>query len=306
MKINFIQNIIDILRGKKRLSATLFESRLQKDYQRFFGNTEISFAQIKNFMDLFVRSGCEFLRLDKGGMVFKKNDICFIVDPYYPWIAKEIFVDEIYKLESTLDANKTYTVFDLGANRCYASLYFAQNNRVNSVYAFEMVPQTIELVKENINLNSSLFQDVHKIHLYEFGLGKTSSTISIQRLSHRDGCNTINPDFIESYMPEEKGKGIEQLCLIKKVSEVFRHIIEDEDIDNIIFKIDVEGAEYDIMEDLAANYPEIFSKIEILIGDTHLGFERFFNSLPSDKFHIVKTNPSDNGCCSFEIIRKPQ
>ena len=84
-------------------------------------------------------------------------------------------------------------------------------------------------------------------------------------------------------MPEEIGRGIPQICDVKKASEILKPIIIGNDVKNIILKIDAEGAEYDIFEDLRDNFPEIFDRVEIIVGDAHLGFERFFNCLNFSK-----------------------
>ena len=237
---------------------------------------------------------------EKHEVIFSDKDVNILTDVTYPWIAGEIFGLDIYKFKSEIDMTKKYSVLDIGANRCYASVYFAQKEWVKDVYAFELVPQTAEFAKKNIELNPK-YKD--KIKLYPFGLGKENTETAIQMLTHRDGCNTMMQEFFDNYMPEEQGKGIIQKCDVRKSSQVLRKIIEENVLDNIIFKIDAEGAEYDIMEDLKDNYPQIFDKIEILIGDTHLGFERFYNLLPKNKFKIVYANKQEDGCCPFEIAK---
>lgn len=237
---------------------------------------------------------------ETGEILLTKGDINFITDFNYPYIALEIFKDELYKISSDIDYSKQYTVLDIGANRGYASLYFAKYNWVKDIYSFELVPETAEIAKRNLDLNPSCSK---KISFYNFGLAEEEKEILINRLPHRDGCNTINNNFLNNYMPEEKGKGINELCHVKRASDVLKSIVETNRIENIIFKIDVEGAEYEIMKDLHYNYPEIFEKICLLVGDTHLGFEDFYKYLPQDKFKIVYANKQTNGCCPFEIRR---
>ena len=219
----------------------------------------------------------------------------------YPWIVKEIFAQGIYDFHAPIDESKKYTIFDIGANRGYASLYFAQKSYVKDIYAFELVSQTFEFMKRNIDLNP---QYKSKIHLYGFGLAKENTEIEIKRLEHRDGCNTMNPDFIKSYMPKEEGKGIPVKCEVKKSSEILKRIVKTNDVENIILKIDVEGAEYDIFDDLVENYPELFDKTVKIIGDTHLGFDRFYNKIKDFGYDITWKKPHDNGTCPFELTKK--
>ena len=237
---------------------------------------------------------------DTEEVIFSNGNLNIYTDVQYPWIVGEIFAEDIYKFQTNLDLTKQYSVLDIGANRCYASIYFAQKDWVKDVYAFELVPQTVEIAQKNLELNPKYSS---KIKLYPFGLGKENTTVTIEMLPHRDGCNTIENNFFDNYMPQEHGKGIPQVCEIKKTSEVISKIVEENSLENIIFKIDAEGAEYDIIEDLSENYPQIFDKIAILVGDTHLGFERFYDFLPKDKFKIVYANKQENGCCPFEIVK---
>lgn len=238
--------------------------------------------------------------VEKQEVVFSNGDINILSDVQYPWIAGEVFATDIYNFKTDIDKTKKYSVLDIGANRCYASIYFAQKDWVKDVYAFELVENTAKFAQKNIDIN---LKYKNKIFLYPFGLGKEDKEITIETLPHRDGCNTIEQSFFDSYMPDERGKGIFQTCKIKKSSQIIKKIVEENKIENIIFKIDAEGAEYDILEDLRDNFPEIFNKIEILVGDTHLGFEKFYNILPENKFKIVYANKQEDGCCPFEIIK---
>lgn len=64
--------------------------------------------------------------------------------------------------------NKAYMVLDMGANRGYASLYFAMQKWCKKVFAFELFPQTAQQAQENLALNPTLES---KITLHKYGLG---------------------------------------------------------------------------------------------------------------------------------------
>ena len=296
------------------LVATIKNKKIIASLEKDFKNTEILPLSVENeeaYKEYFsiedVKSKlekCNFYlkNYDKNTKeaLFSNGDLSILTDTQYPWIVYEIFSDKIYELQSDIDKNMEYNVLDIGANRCYASLFFAQKPNVKSVFAFELVKHTADFAKRILELNPK-YKD--KIHLYDFGLGKEDTTVTINMLPHRDGCNTINNDFFESYMPEEIGRGIPQECNVKKASDVLKPIISDNNLQNIILKIDAEGAEYDIFEDLRDNYPSIFDKVQVIIGDAHLGFERFFNLLPENKFKVVYAHKQADGCCPFEIAR---
>lgn len=297
------------------LVSTIKNQKIADSLKEDFKNIEIlplvqenldAYKEYISIEDIKVKlEKCNFLLKgydkEKKEALFSNGDLNIITDIQYPWIVYEIFSDKIYELQSDIDRNMEYNVLDIGANRCYASLFFAQKPNVKSVFAFELVKHTAEFARKILDLNPK-YKD--KIHLFDFGLGKENTTVTINMLPHRDGCNTFNNDFFESYMPEEIGRGIPQICDVKKASEILKPIIIGNDVKNIILKIDAEGAEYDIFEDLRDNFPEIFDRVEIIVGDAHLGFERFFNFLPEDKFRVVYAHKQSDGCCPFEIAKK--
>ena len=47
----------------------------------------------------------------------------------------------------------------------------------------------------------------------------------------------------------------------------------------------------------------MFDRVSVIIGDAHLGFERFFNLLPENKFKVVYAHKQADGCCPFEISK---
>lgn len=249
-----------------------------------------------------IKNNFTIKKLCKDYLLFSNGEIIVMSDPQYPWIVAEVFGKEIYRFhDDIIKLDGQYTVLDLGANRCYASLYFASKSWCKDVYAFELVPQTVDFAKRNLKLNS---EDLtKKIHLYNFGLGKEDCDIEIKRLENRDGCNTIKSEFIESYMPEEKGNGITQKCTLKKASSALKKIVEENNVSKIILKIDVEGAEYDIFDDLIVNYPDLFEKVEKIIGETHLGFDKFYEKIKEFNYKVVWKEQHEDGTCPFELSR---
>lgn len=220
----------------------------------------------------------------------------------YAWIAQEIFYDELYKLpKNILKKNTKYCVLDIGANRCYTALYFADKNWCKRIDSFEIMPQTYKLALKNIKLNNKVLQN--KIHAYNLGLGAENKEIDALYIPNRDGISTTNLEWLKSYAPNVVQKAKPTECKIVKASVFLKDLIEQHNISNIIFKIDVEGAEYEILQDLADNYPEIFNKIEIMIGDTHCGFERFLRIIAPYNFKIVEAVPETNGSCSFLLVK---
>ncbi|MGN1153456.1 MAG: FkbM family methyltransferase [Candidatus Gastranaerophilaceae bacterium] len=235
---------------------------------------------------------------DLKNEIILSNKKIKIATDRYAWIAQEVFFDEIYKIPTALLKNNTkYCVFDIGSNRCYTALYFADKKWCKQVYSFEIMPQTYKLAMKNLKLNNKYLQN--KIQAYNLGLGAENKEVEALYIPNRDGISTLNLEWLESYAPKVVTKAKSTKCKIIQASTFLRDLIEQQNISNIIFKIDVEGAEYDILQDLADNYPAIFEKISIMIGDTHCGFEKFLRIIAPFNFKIIDAQPEMNNSCSF-------
>lgn len=281
-----IQNAIEVFYPQYKNLAKIFAKN--PDLQAFKDN-------IKSIADALAPAKFYIEDCDGEDLIISNNEIIFLTDVNYPWIAYEIFQQEMYNFDETLLTKEKYTVLDIGANRGYASLYFAQKPWCKNVYGFELMPLTYQYALKSIKLNEEL---KNKIKLFSFGLGKLNQTIQGHYIPSIDGISSIDKDFLIPFVslarPEERDLLMNSLinvqCEVKKSSEVLKEIIEKDNIENIILKIDVEGAEYEIIEDLAENYPEIFEKIEIVIGEAHKG--------PSAWCSLTKTFAKFDYCLS--------
>lgn len=137
-------------------------------------------------LKMLAHNGFEFVPKN-GGKFSTKDDeiICenkttnlrFNLSLNYPCIANEIFTEKIYNFPKSIyallfDNHQQYFVLDMGANRGYASLYFAMQEWCKKVFSFELFPQTCDQAKQNFALNPTLES---KITLYEYGLGGKES-----------------------------------------------------------------------------------------------------------------------------------
>ncbi len=258
--------------------------------------TKILIDRIKNLEKI------NFKVIDLNNEIILSNKKIKIATDRYAWIAQEVFFDELYKIpKNILKKNVKYCVLDIGANRCYTALYFANKKWSRCIYSFELIPQTYKLAKKNINLNNKYLQN--KIRLYNLGLSAKTGEIDALYFPYRDGISSSNIDWLKSYAPKALKRARLTKCKVVQASKFLKDLIKQHDISNIIFKIDVEGAEYEILSDLAVNYPEIFEKIEILIGDTHCGFEEFLRIIAPYNFKIIEACPQSNGSCSFLLVK---
>lgn len=248
------------------------------------------------------RLGFKIKRIEKDYIIFSNSQINCMVSIKYPWVFNEVFSKELYKFhDDIINSNKKYAVFDIGANRGYTALYFATKPWCNKIYSFELFPQIYAEIKKNLDINN---KDIsQKIKSYNFGLSNKNTNI-IAYLLNRESISGINKDFLLKYAPEEINNGIKTVCEIKRASEILKQIIELEKLDEIILKIDVEGSEYEIFDDLIKYYPEIFDKVVKIVGEVHLGFDKLYDKLKIFGYDIVWKNIDENNFYTFELSKK--
>lgn len=295
MKITLIQKIIDTIRGKIEFSDLVNYIKLTSLYSKKIAK------KCFNLSLKLKKKGFQIKQIGKDGIVFSNGNINCVCEAKYPVIVREIFADEVYKFsDDIIDNNQKYTVFDIGANHCYASLYFAEKKWCKHVYAFEISDVTHDFAEKNIKLNN--MDIISKISLYKYGLGKNDSEIKLYT-DGRDYAVSTDKDVIIK-TAKQPDKITEMTGYIKQASKILKQIIEDNNIqENIIIKCDVEGAEYDIFNDLAQNYPEIFDKTVKIVGETHLGFDMFYEIIKPYEFDIVRIEQHDNQTCPFELSK---
>jgi FkbM family methyltransferase len=218
-------------------------------------------------------SGLEFIEINDDFVVYGDDKIkigCIpVVDDFNnPQLHnpfEECFIRNVYEFKSkSFDVSKKYIVLDIGGYIGDSAIYFSQFDWCKKVYSFEIIPTLFNYSKKIIELNSSAIRE--KIEMFNFGLGSEDTKFIM--------------DTYDKYICSEKKSEV----TVKQASKILKEIIKKENICDIIFKIDVEGAEYEIIKDLKDNYPEIFTRISILCGETHSGFKKFFDFLPKEMF----------------------
>jgi len=105
----------------------------------------------REFMRLYNKYG-KFERYKRVNEVKFLNYIINVPDlPSFIWQFKEIFVDEIYKFESSSDAP---IIYDCGANIGISALFFKKLFPKAKIKAFEADPQIASILKSNLQKNN--------------------------------------------------------------------------------------------------------------------------------------------------------
>lgn len=156
---------------------------------------------------------------------FNKAELNILLD--------EIFDKKIYDIEL---ATSTPTIFDVGAHIGLATIFFKQRYPLAKITAFEPNPNTFPLLEEN-----TYFNNIHNVTLHNVALGKQSS----KRTLYIDSSN--GGGFSTASFLKDAWDGTQESLGIEVVTEpLSKYIISTIDL----MKIDVEGSEQEIIEEL--------------------------------------------------------
>lgn len=192
---------------------------------------------------------------DKG-FLFSFDDTTVYLETYEEFfILNEIF----YSNDYNFCTNEEAVVIDIGANIGLAALFFSTKDNVKKIYSYEPVPFTFDQAKFNLDLNKNAI-----VELNNFGLGKIDTEETFLFNKNVKGNTGSRTDLSASFIITE----VEKVdVIIKKASPVLEEIINQNEKLKIVLKMDCEGAEYDIFEDLDSS--GILSKIDILMIEWH-------------------------------------
>jgi FkbM family methyltransferase len=136
-------------------------------------------------------------------------------------------------------------VIEIGANVGFASLFFARQLPDVIVEGFEPVPATYERALKNLSLNPELAK---RIRLHNYGLAADDSEAKILFDRQRPGNATLIKEnlFTASVAEEVPVK-------LRRASDVIREVRDRHSGRRVIVKIDCEGSEYQILDELESS-----------------------------------------------------
>ena len=166
-------------------------------------------------------------------------------------ILKEIFLNQVYSFTKTTDSKLKSTqgvIIDIGANIGISTSYFRNKYPGVKLIAIEASPINYHQLIKNIDVNK--FQNIETINCF------ISNNDELTKFYHRR--DKPGGSFGEGFKSKDS-KSLEEFDVkTKKISDIINlH-------KNIVIKIDVEGAEYKILEDLALS-KNISEVIEIIV-----------------------------------------
>ena len=159
------------------------------------------------------------------------------------FILTEIFDQQCYNFQTSGET----VVIDIGMNIGIASLFFASDPNVCRVYSFEPFKRTYELACANLRLNP-IYEA--KITTHNFGLSGQDSTQELPYIEERKGSLGVQ-GMPNNFTPAAVDLNLQRIEL-REAATVLRPIFAAHANANIVLKMDCEGSEYGIFENLAA------------------------------------------------------
>jgi len=232
--VNFLCCFVPLKRWRKRIRYNLADRKRRR----------------KELLDFGFRIDGDIITTPQG----VRMDISDKADhPLY--LVKEVFV----KSEYNLNIAEESVLIDIGMNRAAASLLFATNKNIKKIYAYEPFKPTFELAKRNLELNPQLSS---KINAFNFGLGKTETTLELPYMANATGGMSTTYDVCKRAKNVKK-----EMVAIKDAAEELTPILEENKDKHIIVKCDCEGAEFEIFKRL--NEKDIVSRIDVVMMEYH-------------------------------------
>lgn len=218
----------------------------------------------------------------KDGCIFKFSGLSIYVEtPEEIFIISEVFIDNDYYF---LNKEKCVVV-DIGANVGISSLFFSTLPFVDKIYSFEPVPETCKQAEYNFSLNNSISKVAQ---LNNVGLGKNNRSEVFIFNNQMKGNTGVRGLLSPSYAARPNDF-TEVEVEIKDASERISIISNENPGKKIVVKMDCEGAEYEIFENLATN--KGLDHIDIFMIEWHdKGPEAIETALQNANFNCFSRN----------------
>ncbi|MBP5160622.1 MAG: FkbM family methyltransferase [Alphaproteobacteria bacterium] len=286
------KTILEYVKGKKTLYHLVHEIKNKHHLKHFIKKYAIPAnlrTPLKKIYKKLIGKYKKVKLLDyKNGSVLCAFDhMQLYFDLVAPLNFYEIFINDAINETPYIDPSQKYNVIDMGANRGYTVLHWANQPWCKKVFAFECAQETFDMLSENVNLNPHLKD---KIELYPYGLSDADADFVLYTIKGLDISATSNLELLKKTWPQQANEITTIKCQAKKSSGIIKKILDEHPNETFIFKVDVEGSEYAIFKDLTQNCPEVFDRVETLFLETHLGWEKLDKYIQAlNKDYILDT-----------------
>jgi len=169
--------------------------------------------------------------------------------------------------------DKEFIFLDIGANQGLYSLIASENKKCSKTFSFEPVKKTVEILKKNINRNGLS----KKIRVIEYAVDSIQSDKrKIQIDPSHSGSASLS-----------KGVNFSSYEFIKTVNRKFIQKLNLSHNAEIIIKIDVEGNEINVLNELVNL--EFFDRVSVIYfeyDESSIDSEKILTFMKKNKFKI--------------------
>lgn len=258
---------------RKAIEKKLAKYGIRSHFNLLLHSSQYVFALEKNFPELKISDSEDGLRVSFQNLIF------FVESKEEFLILKEVFIDCDYHFTESEDC----LVIDIGANVGITSIFFSQLHFIQKIYAFEPVLDTFEIASKNLKENKFS----KKVQLHNFGLGKNEREDTFLFSKGAKGNSGIRGKLSPSYSDLDTFE--KRKVTIKNAAKIMQPIIAENQHLKIVVKMDCEGAEYEIIENLMEN--NILSEIDVFMIEWHdHGPEKIVTSLTENEFTVFSRN----------------
>lgn len=209
----------------------------------------------------------------------------------------EVLMDGCY--EYYMNNGKKDVVIDVGMNIGDTVLYFLNCLNVEKVYAFEPFIKTYLSAAENLNEYLNMDEGAGRLEIFQYGLSDRDEKRYLtynQNMSCGQSSLVNVGEMVESIYEKwglvDPLKSEKECIEVKKASKILGEIIGRHPENNIVLKLDCEGEEYGIIDDLQAG--GILEKIDFIMMEWHYrGKEKLIDALVRSGFSYWSNNESE-------------
>ena len=202
----------------------------------------------------------------------------------------EVFVTAVYR--PPFEMSEVGTIVDLGGNTGMASLYFlTKYHAVRKVLVVEANPSLIGTIEFNLRDFDGIVT-IKNVCI----AGRLGDEIRFAVSSnHRHSRVSVEADQV--------GQDVKELIPVSSVT--LRQLLDDNELDRVdLLKMDIEGAEFEILSD-----PDILKRIRYMFIEVHGNIEkrdRFIGFVRSAGFEITDRNYNDIFQCEVIFCHRSQ
>lgn len=181
---------------------------------------------------------------------------------------------------------------DVGANIGDSALFAATQEHIQKIYAYEPFPKTYNILKQNIELNP---QYSSKIEIFNYGWSNQNNELSTSFSDNFTEINSVHKWFYDTMFGGNNLFDYNNTTKIqiRTSSEILSDIIAQNPNQKIVLKLDVEGSEYEIIEDL--NKSGLLKSVDLIIMEWHYrGYESLTEILEKNGFIWFNHRIMDN------------